>query len=35
MSYKLPNEYKQLKRFESTIEEMILDNYYRVKPDKK
>jgi len=35
MSYKLPNEYKQLKRFESTIEEMILDNIYRNKGDRK
>ena len=35
MSYKLPNEYKQLNGFESTIEEMILDNIYRNKGDRK
>ena len=35
MSYKLNNEYKQLKRYESILDEIMLDNYYRVKPDKK
>ena len=35
MSYKLPNEYVQLKRIESAIEEMMLDLIYRNKGDRK
>ena len=35
MSYKLNNEYKQLKRFESTIDEIMLDFIYRNKGDRK
>ena len=35
MSYKLNNEYKQLKRYESILDEIMLDNYYRNKGDRK